>query len=1431
MKRYQFHSILFFIIFCFLLGSNASFGAILTKIAQIRALNNVESEKNYPVSITGIVTFSLPEKDLLFVQDSTGGIFVNPLTKTWDWRIGQKVNITGITAQGSHLPFISRAQIQKLEMDQLPEAKLVTFAQLAQDTEDGNWIKTRGIVRKAFQKENHLILEIAAEGKRLRAFFLEEPESDEHLNQLVDSEVSIRGVAGMVLKDSVNSCFIEIHVPTIADLVVESPQNNRALLAPVVPIASLMTSNAPHALIHRVRIKGIINMTSEGFLNIADETGVAQIQEASNNLIHSNAQAEVFGFPGGNANRPVLEDATVLFIGLSWPESAESLSTSVREKLPILDKIDTIRHMPQKELSRGYPVYVRGTVTFFSPTWQLLFVQDQTAGIYVYDNQFSASTKAGQNIEVTGYTGSGLFAPIIREPSFKNLDAGAMPKATSVTLDQLMSGSQDSQWVEVSGIVHSIISKTNEYHMQIHLLGGTLNVIVQDDQPGDISTNFVDGEVLIRGVCVSQLNQSQRLSGVTLYVPGFDHIHIIRPPNPNPFELPVQSIHQLLQFQPQRELRHRIHVRGTVTYKDTRYYTLFIQEGTSPLYIQCLHKPDVEIGDEIDAVGFVITSSFRLEMSETVYHRRGKGVLPEPISLNPAQAVSGLGDSQLMTLEGRLVERVPGTKGYGLVMQGSDWNFLAYLEETQPIDVIDTLKQGSLLQLTGVGCMQNVDRQAINQLVLHLRTPNDVRVLKTPSWWKLTHWLILLGALILTIGIISVWVALLHKNIQIQTQVIRAKLEQEAALEARYQELFENVKDIILSMDVKGKITLVNPAFEKTLGYSLVEAVQLNFSDLVHPDDLSNCQSLLKQAILGNGTQLERMEMRLRGKQNQIIDVVGSCAISQKDGKTIAIRGIFHDITTRKNAEEILKRSEAQLSAIYDGVPLMICLVNGNCQIERMNRTMQKYVESDPIPREKMEVGSVLRCLNTVNHKDTCGTGFHCTSCALRLSILTTFETGTPCEQVEQHMTFFKENKPVSLWVAISTTLVNLENGARVLVCLADITARKQLEAQFFQAQKMEAVGQLAGGVAHDFNNILTVIMMNISFLKELTNNDPSLIDGLNELEKQGNRATNLTRQLLLFSRRQAMETKRLDLNELLNGLMKMLSRLIGEDIKLEIHPFPNALWINADPGMMEQMIVNLCVNARDAMPKGGQIKIITELIHLRPQDVLQQRDARVGTFVRLSVQDTGCGMTEEIMARIFEPFFTTKGPGKGTGLGLATVHGIVKQHRGWVEVDSVIGMGTTFRIYIPADSKPLEQPQTKKTSAILDGTETILVVEDESSLRRIVKQTLSRHGYRVLEAQDGVHALEIWKKHHQEIQLLFSDMVMPSGLTGLELAEELSRLKPDLKIVITSGYTTSNSPTTIPTGVKLLSKPFTPEALASIIRNCLDERPATNKA
>ncbi len=595
----------------------------------------------------------------------------------------------------------------------------------------------------------------------------------------------------------------------------------------------------------------------------------------------------------------------------------------------------------------------------------------------------------------------------------------------------------------------------------------------------------------------------------------------------------------------------------------------------------------------------------------------------------------------------------------------------------------------------------------------------------------------------------------------------------------------------VIECDLEARITEWNAAAEKIFGWSKSEALGRKSVELLLADNARAAfMSELEKLLTGTGGSRLTNENITKDSRRIMCDWFNT-PIVNNDGKVIGVSSLCEDTTERQLAAVEIENLAA--FPRYNPNPVMQFSAQGdliyfNESAQQMAKSLGKETIAEMLPEDTATI--VRECIATGDDK---------------LKRETKIGTRTIS------WSFF----PIA--------------ALRCVHCYAsDFTERLNLEQQLRQSQKMQSVGQLAAGVAHDFNNILTIIQGHSELMTGTEKLTPPGIESLDQIRLAAERAAKLTQQLLTFGRKQFMQVEPITINDVINRVTQMLRRVLGENVSLRCNLAPRLPVIEGDVTMMEQIIMNLSVNARDAMPNGGSLIIGTVPVMVTRAYVTRNPEAREGTFVCLSVSDNGTGIEHDKLTKLFEPFFTTKEVGKGTGLGLATVYGIVKQHHGWVEVESEVGKGTVFKVFLPSTTKTAAAKDGKvPPQNIRGGRETVLLVEDEAGVLSLARGVLRSYGYDVLEARSGVEALRVWAQHDTRIDLLLTDIVMPEGMSGLELAKKLRVEKHDLKVLYSSGYSieVAGHDFGLREGMAFLKKPYQPQMLAQKVRECLDLR------
>ena len=695
-----------------------------------------------------------------------------------------------------------------------------------------------------------------------------------------------------------------------------------------------------------------------------------------------------------------------------------------------------------------------------------------------------------------------------------------------------------------------------------------------------------------------------------------------------------------------------------------------------------------------------------------------------------------------------------------------------------------------------------------------LEFPFTIRPPLYRTWYAYTLYALLFVAAVG--GLVTLRVRTLHSRNRMLEGLVAARtaeltgknqsLEKAAGTLHESEELFSRAfRDAPVLMAISdfetGHYLEVNEKCVALTGYSREEIIGRTADEVgwQRPEDRESRRRLLKE----NG-RVSDLEITLIKKNGESLHCIYSGNLVMIAGKK-RLLSISQDITARKNAEDQV----ATLSSALMQSPASIVITNAKGEVEYVN------------PAFTRASGFTLEAALGKSPQLLKGTA---ASVEEYRQIQSAIANGR-----EWRGELRNQRKNGDLFWEDTLISPIRDSGGRITHFLEideDITRRKQMEENLQHTQKLDAIGQLTGGIAHDFNNVLAAILLNLGLLINDEGVNQKTKDVLVEMMTSAQRASSMTRQLLVFSRRSVFETKVVDLGELLASSLKMLERLIGENITLKYNREADLPLVKADPGMLEQVILNLVLNARDAMPKGGTVTVDLARVEMAGESADLDSAAPSGEYVCISVTDTGCGMNEATMKRIFEPFFTTKDSSAGTGLGLATVHGVVTRHKGKITVRSSAGEGSTFRVYFPSIKSAGPEADLGETVKLSGGNETILLVEDELSIRRVVAKCLLRWGYSVLEAEDGKGAIELWRSNRERIGLVLTDMMMPGGMNGLDLAMVMRRDMPAIKIIITSGYALDLAKENSPVGesVRFLQKPYVIDVLAKSIREYLDE-------
>ncbi len=1455
---------------------------VVTTIAQFYALDRETSMSGQEVRIQGVVTYSDEEWNLIYLQDATMGLTLSPQKLTSYPKPGDRVEVTGKTAFENQANVVVNPQFRILAQNEMPLPMSVEESDLLSPQASAMRVEVTGNIRLAMFADNRVKLDILKGKVRLACWVLETP-TDLDLDSLVGTRVKVQGTCAIRYKDG-KIDGAALFIPDMASIRVISYPTVPLTEMPVMSIQSLIEKPVPSVEAPRVRIQGVVAESQGAFFVLRDPTGSIEVRTFSTHPRTLDDRLDVWAFPAIIDQRIVLEDGVYNSILGEKPAVEAKKEVSPGPDVT-LQSVRDIRMLSNAQASRSNPVELDGVVTYADSAWQHFFLQDMTGAVYVQG--WLDGLKTGDRVGLQGFTNTGDVVPIVTSVTAHLIGSGKLPEPLRLGLKELYSTYYDCAWVELDGVVRGVDDAPSHAILHVLNPNGKFDVSIPDPNAGAPFHNLINARVRFRGVSSTQLNKLDQVLGLKLHVPDKDCIQILSPAPADPYNEAVRPIGSVSKGNLEILGMQRLHVRGVVTLvAPGQQFCLQDASGgiwinTSPQEVfqmgQTLDVVGFPVADGL---------SIRLEDAILRSVKESERIEPKPALASDILS-EGLYDRELVTMEGRLLNDTGGTAAPTLIVQGRAGTFEAHFETGNKMIQLPLWKGDSLVRLTGVCSIQMNERGEPKSFLLLLRSADDVEVLQKPPWWTPRYAIAfgcgLLALILMAVG----WVILLQRKVREHTEQIRQRIEAETAVGRRFSLVWENSVDGMRLTDAEGEIIQINPAYcqlvqktrEELEGQNLVvvypEMERNRISEMYRDEFLRRAipprqevetrywngnnlwleqtntffeqpgQPLLLFSQFRDITDRKRAEEAVRTQivaltrplddpagiqfgdlfnieeiqsiQDSFANATGVASIiTQPDGTPITHPSNFCSLcidVIRKTGKGLANcyKSDATLGRCNPGGPIVSpCLSGGlwdagasimvggkhiaNWLIGQVRDTTQNEEQmlryADEIGADREEFRRALAKVPVMSRDQFAQVANMLFSFANELSL--------KAYQNIQQARFITER-----------------NHAE--------EEKEHLQAQLLQAQKMEAVGRLAGGVAHDFNNLLAVILGYGELIETgLPENSPWREEIL-QITSAALRAKDLTRQLLAFSRKQVLEMKPVDLNLLVESMEKMLRRLLGEDIELLVILAPSLGRVKADTTQLQQVLLNLCVNARDAMPGGGVLTIETQAISFDAENQAHPAALLACPYVLLSVSDTGHGMDAETQRQIFDPFFTTKEVGKGTGLGLATVYGIMKQHGGEILVESAPERGTVFKLYLPEiKSDRKEMAGSVEEGARAGQGEVILVVEDEQIVRELACRMLKSMGYEVIEVPDPELCLEIARSSKQ-IDLLLTDVIMP-GLNGRQVYEQVKSVRPDIKVVFMSGYTDDviADHGILDERVRLINKPFKASDLNKKIQEAL---------
>jgi two-component system sensor histidine kinase/response regulator len=875
-----------------------------TVIRTAKAVNELRPDwlaRRPAVQLTGVVTYFDRESGVFFLQDATGGVTVSSGGADYQVGFAEHIELTGTASPGTDGAVVTDARVKHLEPVALPDPIRAALPATECQTYERLFVQTEAVVHAIDRQGARALLNVATPAAKFDVVVREAGLLNADVR--VDSRIRIRAVCATDRQEGRPAGVQLLTQASQIEVVGRAPEQPFA--TELLPIETLLNQKTQSE--HRVHVRGrVAESPSADSIVLDDGTAPIRVKAPRAPWMREGDEVEVIGFADVENRALVLEHATVRPAGnKAEPAGAPAVATAT------LSSVQAVRGLTPEQATSGLPVKLVARVTYWDPGWKLLFVQDETAGIFVAGHTGAPTMTPGDLVELTGVTGPGDFAPIINARQLKVISAAAVPAPPRASSDELLTGQYDAQWVEVGGVIRAM-SRGNVGHLFIDIVAGGTRMVGElpaGATSKNLPTELIGSRVRIRSVAGSLFNKQRQLTGVKLFVPSLSHVVVEEMPPSDPFATPVRSIHQLNRFSSTHRSGLAVHTRGIVTMVGAD--SIYIADKTGGMEVRG-RQLEAKLGDEVDVFGFPAPGDFAPILEDASLKRTGRHETPTPLAIKPDEAMSGDYESRLVTIEGRVLD---GAGDKVLVLQAGERMFTAQFEG--PPTAWAAPRPGSIVRVTGLCVVESGFREALRTVrafrVL-LRQPADVQVVRAASWWTFAHTLSIGGGLMVLVLAALTWVGILRKRVREQTDVIRLRLEREAALEKRHREFIEHAQDFICSLDAAGCFTALNLAAERMTGYTVAEAIGRPLSELVAPKHRSKLADILKRTLAGE--EIAHFEVDMVARDRRVFTLELAARLTVAPGEPPSIQAIGRDVSDRnKIARELQSAKEAAEAA------------------------------------------------------------------------------------------------------------------------------------------------------------------------------------------------------------------------------------------------------------------------------------------------------------------------------------------------------------------------------------------------------------------------------------------------------------------------------------------------------------------------------------